>query len=551
MLPENYYLSNFEALTRFVVEIYQELLTVDELAWADTVTALPEPAKRLYVRLLSRAGNTFRISKLKYTEIADLKQATNTLIEVGLARASLPCELVEVLPLVTRPELLKLPELSDMKSASRANLDDRLIELNSTAVVDNLVALDDWVHIQQRERFELFVMCYFGNRYQDLSEFVLRDLGHQTYEQYAIDKHSRAFQAREQIDAHWQYFQCQAQMDNIDVTVAEELMAVEAMLPDASQSKVLMNDVHLVRRTSRFRNQIARQLERLQESGAALSLYRKSDLPPSRERQVRLLTANEAHRDALGLAEAMLLSPIDDSESRFAERQVPSLKKSLGHRVVKPRPFKPITTKLTLQLNDEFENERVEWRALQYYQQMGRCYYCENSLVRGVLGLFIWDLMYMAVDGAFHHPFQAGPSDLMQPEFVARRQSAFDERWKELDEPLRFAARVWETWEEKQGITNALVHWSHLSEGLLSDALIRIPTGHWRALFTRLLKDLRHNGKGLPDLILFPHDEGYELIEIKGPGDALQQHQRRWMQYFSEHQIPHRVVHIRYATKSS
>lgn len=549
MLPENYYLSNFDALTDFVVSTYREILNAEELLWAQKVRTLPEPARRLYIRLLSRQGNNFRLGKLKYPEIENLNEAANALASAGLALVAAPTQLEELLVLVTRPELMKLPELIDMKGASRAQLDERLLELDSPDVLMSLQALDDWVQILQSDVFELFVMCYFGNRYQDLTEFVLRDLGHQTFETYSIDENTRAFQTREHIDAHWKYFQCQTALELIDVSSVNDITALDNMLPNISANEHLLNDAHLVRRVSRFRNQLARQLERLQALDAALTLYAASNIPPSRERQVRILSSTEQFQDALSIAERMLLSPIDDSEARFAERQVPVLKKQLGHRTTKAKSFRPITTKLTLQTSEDEESERVEWRAMQYYRQSGRCYYSENALVRGVLGLFIWDIMFKPIDGAFHHPFQSGPSDLMQPEFMEKRQQAFTERWQELDDPLRFAARVWQHWEEKQGVSNILVHWSRLSEELLSDALIRIPVNHWRALFDRLLKDIRHNGKGLPDLVLFPTSGGYEFIEIKGPGDALQQHQRRWMQHFTEHGIPHRVVNVGYAQR--
>lgn len=548
MLPENYYLSNFDALTHFVVNTYREILTADELQWADTVRELPEPARRLYIRLLSRQGNTFRLGKLKYPEIPSLLDAANSLASVGLATVAAPSELEDILPLVTRPELMKLPELMDVKGASRVGLDERLLALNAPEVLSALQALGEWVQILRSDVFELFVMCYFGNRYQDLSEFVLRDLGHQTYETYSIDENTRAFQTREHIDAHWQYFQCQAALLVIDVTSVDEIMALERLLPDIQSNQNLAQDAHLIRRVSRFRNQLARQLERLQDLNSALTLYRASPNPPSRERQVRILSAQDKYQDALAIAEAMQANPIDDSESRFCERQVPSLKNNLGRRVAKAKPFKPATTKLTLQIAED-NDDRVEWRAKQYYEQSGRCYYAENALVRGVLGLFIWDIMFAPVDGAFHHPFQSGPSDLMQSEFTEKRKKAFADRWQELNDPLRFAARVWQHWEEKQGLSNVLVHWSHLSEELLSDALIRIPVKHWQALFDRLLLDIRHNGKGLPDLVLFPENGGYEFIEIKGPGDALQQHQRRWMQYFNQHGIPHRVVNVRYVQR--
>ena len=67
------------------------------------------------------------------------------------------------------------------------------------------------------------------------------------------------------------------------------------------------------------------------------------------------------------------------------------------------------------------------------------------------------------------------------------------------------------------------------------------------ALFERLLSDLRYHRTGLPDLIHFPHDGGYRLIEVKGPGDRLQKNQQRWMAFFARQDIPHRVAQVSWA----
>jgi len=37
------------------------------------------------------------------------------------------------------------------------------------------------------------------------------------------------------------------------------------------------------------------------------------------------------------------------------------------------------------------------------------------------------------------------------------------------------------------------------------------------------------------------------LVEGKSPGDKLQKNQGRWMHYFSQHNIPHRVLHVKYS----
>jgi hypothetical protein len=62
-------------------------------------------------------------------------------------------------------------------------------------------------------------------------------------------------------------------------------------------------------------------------------------------------------------------------------------------------------------------------------------------------------------------------------------------------------------------------------------------------VFRRLLTDPRNNRSGFPDLIVFEND-GYKLVEVKGPGDRLQENQLRWLRHFSAIGIPAEVAYI-------
>ncbi|MBT4075851.1 MAG: VRR-NUC domain-containing protein, partial [Gammaproteobacteria bacterium] len=101
----------------------------------------------------------------------------------------------------------------------------------------------------------------------------------------------------------------------------------------------------------------------------------------------------------------------------------------------------------------------------------------------------------------------------------------------------------------KQGLMNPLVDWNTLTLDIIQLALQRISYQHWLNIFKRILGDLRNNRSGFPDLILFPADSGYKLIEVKGPGDRLQKNQQRWMSFFSIHDIPHELVRVSWSPK--
>jgi len=206
--------------------------------------------------------------------------------------------------------------------------------------------------------------------------------------------------------------------------------------------------------------------------------------------------------------------------------------------------FRPETSTLTLSRCAS----RVELDTQAFYSQMGTCFYTENQLVNGVLGLFIWDIIFAPIAGVFYNPFQHAPSDFYDSEFMERRNSLLTERFLEIDDSLRFSARVMENFDKQWGKSNPMVRWSGISYEILSLALKRIPSEHWRAMFNRMLTDPQENMAGFPDLILFrDNDSFYEFIEVKGPGDTVQQNQLRWMQYFTKNRIPCRVVNVRWA----
>lgn len=541
-LPNDYYLSNFHALTSFVSECYSELLTDTEKQWYRAINRLPENSQRLYIRLLGRRGETFRVSKIKYSEIPDISVALKLAQKQSLISSETPSDLHELLTLFTKGELIKLLKLNN-RSLTRPEVINEALSTEHNTLRQALEQADSFAKIHGQAEFQVYRLCFFGNLYQDLSEFVLTDLGRQSFETYTIDKSSRAFHSREQLEAQRAVYHCLEQWDSTDVTDQDALLALDKQLPEVA---IGLNDPHLVRRVDRLRNRIARQLERLDAPMVAFSLYSRSSRPPSRERRVRLLTQLEKYEDALSLCQQMQDYPIAEEELVFAELFVPKLNKAMGRDGKKPKGFRPATTKLTLKPSEN----RVELAAQDFYSQFGQCHYVENSLINAVLGLFIWDIVFLPVANAFYNPFQSRPADFYEPSFLQLRAKELASRWELLADQATFSATVWEHYETKQGIANPLVNWSWINEELLTLALVKVPVNHYRLLFDRMLRDLRNNTSGFPDLILFSRGGGYEFIEIKGPGDAVQKNQKRWMQYFSEHRIPYRVVNVRWSVSA-
>ena len=253
------------------------------------------------------------------------------------------------------------------------------------------------------------------------------------------------------------------------------------------------------------------------------------------------------HKNALEICVAIVADPCDDEELQFAF--------GFGARIVKRHKIdnhavfdqpgdnhSPEQIELNLPRQDSVEQAVVDYLLAQH--EANQCYYLENSLFNGVLGLLIWDVMFSPISGAFYHPFQHRPADFYAHDFCHKRSQQLAKVWSSIANNEDILNRASHCWKMKHGLMNPLVNWQTLSLEIIELALSRIDYAHWMSIFERILLDLRNNRAGFPDLVLFPATGAYRLIEVKGPGDTLQKNQQRWMQYFLEQNIPHALARV-------
>ena len=290
---------------------------------------------------------------------------------------------------------------------------------------------------------------------------------------------------------------------------------------------------------------MARQLERMQAEDAALAIYHQSQMHPARERQVRLLMAGDRLGDALLLVNRILEDPWNEDELEFAYLSKHRILKKLEQPTTPPSRCQPVVNEIVLEPETDV---RVEELVRRHYEGQGhQAHYVENALFPGLFGLLFWDVIFSHQPGVFFNEFQRGPVDLFDTGFASSRQSLIDECFTSLSRG-DYRHRIRSTYRHKFPAVNHFVHWGMLDEGLLETSLDRIPADHLASVFRRMLRDLRNNRSGFPDLIVFPPLSGYELIEVKGPGDALQKHQRRWFGHFEKENMPARVTRVEYAS---
>jgi hypothetical protein len=82
----------------------------------------------------------------------------------------------------------------------------------------------------------------------------------------------------------------------------------------------------------------------------------------------------------------------------------------------------------------------------------------------------------------------------------------------------------------------------------LCTALACFPAEHLRLWFEYIVRDIRTNRAGFPDLVqFFPRSCRYRLIEVKARGDRLQTNQRLCLEFMLRHQMPVSVCRVRWA----
>jgi hypothetical protein len=372
---------------------------------------------------------------------------------------------------------------------------------------------------------------------------VLADMGVWRYESYELRRELRLFPSRAAIDDA-----VEARGLREQVRVSLEAGDLRAAVPVAQ---------HVARRdpawhpTSRpiadsVLLEVAALLERAGARAEALELYAAAAAPPARERRARIEAGLGRERRAIALCREIALAPRDESERLFAARFEQRMRRALGQVPPSRRRYRRV-----VRLAVAPDSARaVEDLALEHYASRGQPgFHAENWLWLALYGLSLWDVMFAPVAGAFEHAYQDGPLDLEHPTFRARRETAIAERLDEIASTAEPASRLLTTWDAKQGLRNRLVPWAPGVRERIELALSRLSGRHLATVLDRLSRDLGRYRRGLPDLFVLTAT-GFQLLEVKGPGDRLRPEQIGWLDYLTANDIPCSVLAVEWSTAS-
>ena len=538
-----YYLANFRFVVDWVQSRHGDLLSAEEHHALQQWSQLPRAAQALLVRMVMRKGELFRIDKLSYPEIGDTRQALAPLLAQGWVDETPPLSVEALFRLLRLSELRDAlqPTILELGIAPRAT--KRELQAALTRRLTEARPLQQWWPEATTNivRLDIMALCdrlrlmFFGNLRQDWAEFVLTELGLQRFEQLPLSSDSRAFQRREEVDTYLTLHR-----------LRERLESGEAPGVLATDVPAAFGNRWLDARRSRLLLTLGHTAERSGEATLALALYAESSNSEARIRRLRVLERLGRYQEAYALAEASL-DQAGESEAQALGRLLPRLTRKLN--MPAPSAAKAVDAPTyVLELPGPQPVERAVAEHLS--TASAPVFYVENCLITGLFGLLLWPVIFKPLPGAFFHPFHSGPADLYREDFVGQRQAEIDACLAQLEDG-RYRATILATWQDKQGLASPFVHWGVLSEPLVTMALDCLPAAHLRGCFTRLLGDLKHNRAGLPDLIqLMPAaadgEPRYRMIEVKGPGDRLQDNQRRWIDFFCRQEMPVEVCHVRW-----
>ncbi|MCG1018327.1 MULTISPECIES: VRR-NUC domain-containing protein [Burkholderiaceae] len=564
-----YYVANFRRAIAWLSDRCDDLLDGQERAFIDAFESLPHASRALLVRMLMRKGPLFRTDKLRYAEIGEPLAACEPLITRGWVELDPPMSIDELFTVATKAQLERRFVAAKAARGTKAALLDAL----RAAYPGVQHAYSVWcpdepakvVHFLLGPLCDRLRLMFFGNLWQDWSEFVLADLGVFRYEAVRLDGSSRAFQQREDVDAYFSLHACRQALNAApDDATLDTLLAQARACPTGN--------LWLDMRRAKVLFRIGQHCERRRDWPRALHAYEASTYPDARYRRVRVLETLGRRDDALALAAQVVRTPVSEGEAQRAARTLARLQ-----RVPRAaRQQSPLTVQSACGERLSGRNRtpssqsdlsasampisRSDWllpmptapmrvehvlRA-HLHRPEAPVFYVENALINTLFGLLCWQVIFAPIPGAFFHPFQRGPADLDTPMFVARRQALFDACLQQLDDG-RYRRTIEDNFAAKAGIQSPFVAWGVLDPALLTLALDCMPAAHLKLWFERLLRDISRNRSGLPDLIRFvPAVRSYELIEVKGPGDRLQDNQVRWLAYAHEKGLPVSVAHVRW-----
>ncbi|THH16142.1 hypothetical protein EW146_g4437 [Bondarzewia mesenterica] len=330
-------------------------------------------------------------------------------------------------------------------------------------------------------------------------------------------------------------------------------------------------DVHLM-----YRPKLQRRLQRL-EKCLRIPLPERHTCEGVLQKHTEIFVEGERvrnrttgmHLDATGsIAFAAPEMPGKQSQLSFVVTKSPHMQRK-GRAATPAKEKVPVEVKLMLCLCRSFadffplggiqqkgksiwvgkdrEQVNVETLALEDYQNRGyKGYHSEGRIVRTLFGLLFWDVLFAPIPGAFETPYQSAPLDIADDTFFFTRQELIKARLSEIEEGK--AREILEAVDDQHREKKTWcvgVQWDIFERQDLIE-IIDCFEGRSLAIICRLFcEEYARRCSGLPDLLIWNHERREcKFVEVKGPGDSLQENQKLWIDVLLRANVPVEVCRV-------
>ncbi|XP_024983446.1 fanconi-associated nuclease 1 homolog isoform X3 [Cynara cardunculus var. scolymus] len=600
------YQQNFCLLLQEVLRTTLHVFTHDEKIFLENFLLLSDDSQRLFIRLYTRKGPWFRMSNIAYVEILDSQHAVKKLSEAGyVCSIETTSELHKddlegVLNILTVDDWLKafslhraekLPSGFWLVRVKCSHSKQEYISSLLSAYVDGPSSLlkkavlekaGSCIRISSAADSLIWRVerLFFCNGEQDLSAFLLVDLGIVKYPTYNCVVTDQIFSSRNDLLSYEEALEVAQIMDE-SLEENDSSMVLRCIaISDSSISNSAARTIQL---------STSKQLPAPFPCFSAFWIYSKvvllgvSFLECQRryDDAINLLEhlllnfANDRRRgywtlrlsinlehlgrvnESLCVAETGLLDPWVRAGSRISLQRrvlrlgrpprrwkVPSYSESLKRKIpevhVQGRPLNCKTGTKSRFYGEDGEQCGVEQLALQYYAGEGGGWqgvHSESGIWLTVFGLLMWDVIFADMPNVFLTRFQNSPLDLDTDHFYESRKSIIEPLLVKIEEGMGEEMLI-TSWESHLGTACRGVDWNRHSLTELR-AIVTCIGGRCLASICRhLAQDYRSWSSGMPDLLLWRFHGDYsgeaKLVEVKGPRDRLSEQQRAWLLFLMD-----------------
>ena len=528
-----YYWENFNYVLGYVKKQYQNLLSDSEILFIQEFENLSKESQCLYLRLASRRALWFREEKLTYVEISNIPLRLNELGENGFIRFASKLDSVDlgsILSVFSKKECIALTsKIAHFPKFTSTIAKEHLVDLckpfGNELLQELNVMTSRLICPVQLEYFTFIQFLFFGTKFRDMSEFVIRDLGHRQYVVVNEEEFIPYFQSRKEAIEKWKISIWRERFQELSKDSESTYELVESWNQDILPMYEDISDVAMGS-FERALFSLGRWLERLGCMELALDIYEPSFSCLSLERRVRILAKLKRIDEALLLAKLGLEIAFSPKETHFFEDFILKQNSKKHIKVV----TQSLKSSPTLLIDIKWKGN-VEMGVMHYFENMGySAHFTENHLWKNVLGILCWDLVFDEKQTGRHHPFQWAPSHYSSDGFTLGKEKDFEDKISLLGSIDSFIIYALEIKENHEGKLNPLIDWYTLDIELIRELVHRVPFESLSKVLRYLWTHLSTHAKGFPDLFVFKDSE-YQFIEVKSPTDHLSAIQYFWHDY--------------------